>query len=215
MNRAEALEAFDGVMLGDGGLILPVRGIRAHFHMTLSGKPEAELIDYLRSVAGSLEDLGVQVSLGYPKVISSVSHGKPYNSCILLTLSSNFLTDQYHRWYRRLAPKWDIRKEAPEDLMLTPTSLAHWFMGDGGSSLKSTGGIYVALATHGFNTDSVGRLEHQLSSMGVSTGRSHDRRTRRGSGIVITVRQESVNYFMETIEPYIVRPYKYKIKYRR
>ncbi len=212
----EALEAFDGLMLGDSGLVY--RGKSAKFHLGLSGKkleiPSSELIVYLEHVRDALGILGIEAMLGYPKICRGVKRdGRSYEYCELWTRVSAFLTLEHIRWYHELYPDGTAHKEVPGDLVITPISLASWFTGDGSSSFGNGPSVPVYLYTEGFNIRSVTLLETQLHNLGLNTGRARAR-ARRGSGVVVTMLQDSVNDFMGLVDPYVIEPYRYKVKYR-
>lgn len=219
----KAEEILDGVMLGDAALTM--NGKNAHFYMDLSGKklgiPNSELLKYLRHVnEDCLGALGVEVCVGYPRVFEgSRRSGKPYEYCILQTNNSHLLTSEYLRWYRR-NPSGKMGKQVPEDLVLTPISLAHWFMGDGSSSRDNRSTFHAqtintCFATGSFVEHGVELLEGQLQhEFGLDTGRGHSR-TGEGARIMITVLQDSVNNLMRIVDPHVEEPYRYKIKYKR
>lgn len=128
MTKGEALQIFDGAMLGDAKL--QMNGNDAQFDIALSG---AEHLDWLCLLGNALKSLGVELCLGYPKLVlwtRSTSHGEKagqaYVVCRLTSRNSAFLTTQFHRWYRRGCTgekKWV--KIVPRDLYLTPIILAN------------------------------------------------------------------------------------------
>ena len=207
----EAKRVFNGVMLGDGGLVLPRTSDNAHFYMALANGrlylPTDQLLCYLAGIASCLELLDVPVSNGYPKIVEKTSHGKPYMSHELLTRTSSFLTRERNRWHIKGI------KEVPEDLVLTPVSLAHWFMNDG-SSPRQGSAVYASFATYSFSEHSIELLEHQLASLSIQVNRGKNKQVVKGSGLRLFVQQAKVNLFMSIIEPYVVEPFRYKIKYR-
>lgn len=216
-----AREVFDGVMLSDGGLVRQSESRNAYFDMALSchdGRvPILGLLEYLQYVKRECFDvLGVEVRVGHPKIrrrirTSGLHLGETYEYASLATKSSLFLTLQHNRWY----PNRSRYKEVPTDLVLTPVLSAHWFMGDGTSCrvlLFPT--VYCELSTQGLNIYSIEALEDQLHQLGISTGRKVARAD-KGSGIKITVLQVSLNDFMNLVDPYVIEPYRYKVKYRR
>jgi len=206
-----ALELFDGVMLSDGSLCLPLHRRSAHFQMNLSsirGKLKAEdLLGFLAHVAEALKVIGVGISPRSPKECWGTDHaGSRYSYFRLCTLSSPFLTAEHRRWYPTEV------KEVPRDLVLTPISLAYWFMGDGKYRRYDCTASSEELSTVGFNIQSIGLLEGQLHNLGIlDTSRWHYQHVRKGAGIAIAVLQASSNKFMELVRPYIVTPYHYKL----
>lgn len=196
----EGMEVFDGVMLSDGGLGRV--GLNARFHMSLSGEGH---MDWLLCVEGALKELDVKFSPGYPKVTDSISsYGKPYKYCCLSSLSSPFLTTQYNKWYSGRI------KVVPADLQLTPIVLANWFMGDGFTSrygLKHWG-VVLALCTHSFSSQEVVLLQEKLEIAGLHGFRMYNNKGWR----LETHKGSLVDKFLDTVKPYILSSYGYKIK---
>jgi len=211
VNKEEALEIFDGIMLGDGGIHHP---LYPSFALALSGTklkiPTKDLMSYLGYVKEALESLGVVICSGNPRVTRrKFSHsGKPYDYCYLETRTALFIAAQFRRWYPD-----KHRKQVPEDLELTPLALAKWFEGDGTSSKSAPGRPLfdcVNLCTQSFNSYSVNLLGAQLSRLNVHTTVQYNK-----SKPKIYILQDSVDDFMRIIDPYVIEPYRYKIKYRR
>lgn len=236
MSYSQALQIFDGVMLGDGGLIQ--MGESAYFRMGLSGKkrkiPAEEFLEYLQYLKSAFETLRVKTGPTFPKVkprgAKLKTAGKWVPTALLETLTSPFLLNQYYKWYKggetrrtKCEPHKGgyyytaaAMKVVPSDLILTPITLAHWFMGDGNSyQFRARPTVAASFASHGFDEHSIEVLEHQLHSLDISTGRgNYSHRIQKGAGIIITVLQNSVNRLMELVEPHIFACYSYKIKYR-
>lgn len=196
----------DGVMLGDGRICFSRNNPDAYFQMNLSGSKTMIYLEYLKQ---ALIHMGIHVSQNYPKLYPAVSRGKPYALACLATSCSSRLTAEQPRWY--LGRKG--QKIVPADIELSPVTLAHWFMGDGSSSKGACGCINTTLCTDSFPKECVEILETCLHGISVNTGREH-RHVKEGSGIRLTILQSSVNNFMHMIDPYVVEPYRYKIKYR-
>lgn len=206
------LEVFEGLMAGDGGLSPSKKSAR--FHLDLSGAksgiPNEKLLGYLRYLSRNLLALGVMTSPGYPKVC--YSNRQPFEYCSLLTLTAPFLTLQRKRWYPNQYGSNLGCKEIPEGYILTICSLATLFEGDG-SSTPNGPSVYIVISTQRFSVRSIKFLEGQLHILGLHTGRAYVQLV-RGTGIKLTILQDSVNDFMHMIDPYMNEPYRYKIKYR-
>lgn len=211
MDKLDAMSVFNGVLLGDGSLN-QIRSKYTCFSEGLADSEIQELLGYLKVVKDALVSLGIEISNEFPKTYDSVSRGKPYTRCILSSHSSDFLTEQHRRWYL------NKRKMVPLDLELNPITLAHWFMGDGNSARDKRDGhdtsVQASLATLGFEEESVTLLEAGLHHLRINTGRKYDNRVKSGAGIQINILQLSINDFMHMIDPYIIEPYRYKVKYR-
>lgn len=207
INRQEAFEIFDGTMLGDGSI--QMNGHNAFFRIGLSGKPDCELIAYLTNMKNALTSMGLPISADFPKMLHGISRGKDYTYCSLATRNSPSLTSEFLRWYPHGL------KIVPDDVRLSALSLAHFFMQDGQSSHDNRYvPVNVALNTTGFDLASIIKVEDCLHQLGLSTGRTVRHNIIDGSGIIITILQESVNTFMDMVNPYVVEPFRYKIKYR-
>lgn len=216
MDSKSAQEVLDGVMLSDGNLAFT--GRRAYFSMGLADNgsyrqreqiPLVELLEYLQHLADILGVLGVSPCEGHPKVKphSTKSSGEWRPGVRLVTRVSDFLAEQYRRWYV------GREKIVPEDISLTPISLAYWYMLDGTSKWTASPTILTTLCSFSFNLHGIELLERQLHNLGFNTSRRYQK-VEQGSGLAITILQDSVDNFMRTIDPYVVPPFRYKIKYR-
>lgn len=207
-----ALELFEGLMAGDGGLQPSKDGARFHLHLSgaKSRIKNENLLGYLGYLSRNLLALGVSTSPGYPKIC--YSNRQPFVYCALQTLTSPFLLLQRERWYPNQYGSNLGWKEIPESFELTFRSLATLFEGDG-SSTPNGPSIYIIIATQGFNGRSIELIERQLHKFGLNTGRSYVK-VARGAGVRLSIFQDSVNDFMHMIDPFVVEPYRYKIKYR-
>lgn len=123
--EASPMEVFDGVMLSDASLKFSKKGKNAWFSMGLSG---SEHMDWLTFVKTTLVALGVPVHDRGLGLYRGFSKGKSYIGALLQSSSQPFLTKQHERWYN------GNTKIVPEDVAITPLSVANWFMGDGSSS---------------------------------------------------------------------------------
>jgi hypothetical protein len=80
---------------------------------------------------------------------------KSKKSFTIKTMASVTFTKFYNKWYP------NGKKIVPMDIILTPTILLHWYIGDG--SISSSNGI--TLCTDSFDIDSIDFLLHQLSNL--------------------------------------------------
>lgn len=214
-----AMEALRGVILSDGSLV--PHGQNAYFSIGLSDNrsnlvqreqiPIEDLLLFLQHlVMVALKPLGIKPCRRHPRtrLYKNPKTDEKLPGVVLETTVSELLTELYPEYYPA------GKKVVPEGSILTDILLAYFFMLDGYSAWHNRGGptIKVYLYTQGFDLHSVEILENQLLSLGVNTGRAHV-----GGGeskVVITVSQESVDHFMSIVDPYVVPPYRYKIKYR-
>lgn len=196
MDKEEAQQVFDGVILSDGALILPRWCDNAYFDMGLSGDSH---LDWLYYVKDALLTLDTEVSSIYPKVNAKGSRSR------LCSRVSAFLTEQYYRWYP------SGHKRVPEDLTIAPASLANWFMGDGSSTpfSGSPNRVRVHFGTEGFTRSDVERLSVLLGYIGIES-KSYSVST-YGPGLWV-FRIRSVRLLMDIVESYILPSYQYKVK---
>jgi len=217
----DALEIFDGVMLGDGSLVRS--NAKAYFAMNLSKTSKdgrltmGDNFTWLECIKSEcLIPLGVNVFDKYPKpALLRDAKGRTYSAAVFRSRSSSFLKRQHDRWYKQTGESVNYRglyqyrrgdtKRLPLDLILTPTVLAHWFIGDGGSTRRGlTKNVTVTLAVCGFEVGEVLRLTSMLNGMGITTVKPNvDKNAKKGSGLVIYLAQRSVDDFFGIIAPYM------------
>lgn len=217
MNKEEAQQVFDGVMLGDAGLSRSTpskldrlcrmrKGAESYFYTRYSrGDLHLDMLKYLK---GALRVLNFQFADTSPCVRPGVSHGKPYTFCSLWSRTCPAATEQRKIWYPQGV------KEVKEDLALTPLTLSCWFMDDGSTSWATDNSILLTLSVASFNLDSVAILEFQLNKIGIKhVRRELDKRVETGSGInLVTNTIDDVIHFTDLVEPYMIPSFMYKIK---
>ncbi len=217
---SEEMQIFDGVMLGDGGLIRYAS--KALFYMTQSKTSKdgrltvGDNIAWLAYIKDEcLLPLGVEVSDKYPKLGYHHLKGEPRQTTGLSSRLSDLLAEQYDRWYARTgewaknSTSWCRRgdtKVLPCDLAISQATLAHWFIGDGGSSRdkRHLSTVLVSLSVCCFTEAEVYRLTTMLNKMGITiTKLSLHKNVVEGSGLVIIISQRSVDDFFDLIAPYM------------
>lgn len=143
-------EILIGLMLGDGFLELPKTGKNASLRITRT-RSDSAYIDYHVDI---FSDLGAKRSDGK---IKDKRTGKTYLRSSLRTRVSPILTKWHKRWYVK------GRKSIPQNLIITPTTLATWFADDGSAVIKKRN-YTVKLATQGFLKKEVEFLRRYLKS---------------------------------------------------
>ncbi len=117
-------------------------------------------------------------------------------ACRFTTLSLPQLTPYYRRFYRGRA------KVVPEDLFLTPLSLAVWFMDDGCKSYRA-----LYLNTQQFDLASQHRLVGLLKGQwGIAATLNRDKIYHR-----VRISVSSVECFRQMIKPHLLREFRYKL----
>ena len=186
-------EVIIGLMLSDASLSKPQTQFQnARFFLTQSQKYR-ELIDFVENY---LNDLGFSTSRqSYVRELGDI-----------INLSTRHYPD-----FRILREKWytEGKKIIPTDIILTPKTLAWWFMGDGGSRYTYKKLIVeVQLCTESFQIREVRFLIKSLESLGV---KSRIKRYGVGNRIFIK-KKDSVIRFMTIIKPFILPCFYYKVK---
>jgi len=200
MTSGEARQILDGAILSDCGIHDRALAI------DLSGTAH---MDWLLHIRDALLTVGASINPKYPRTNSSCSRGKKYAYIQLATKACSIMEKYQGVWYH------DGIKEVPEDFAFTPISLANGFMGDGSSRTDRTC-VDVRLSTESYSEHSIVVLEDALHGLGIlHTSRATNRRVKSGSGIAIMVLQDDVNRFMDTVEPYMLPSFMYKIKRRQ
>lgn len=235
MDKKEAMEVFDGLMLGDAGLV--PNGDFAYFKIALSaGDPEqwkdtlwsgresrVPQIQYLWHIHDCLQHLGIEFSNIWPKAEVRIgSTGKPYLYCGLQSFTSDFLLTQWKKWYRPVTDevrktRWfaDNRKwykVLPGDTTLTPLTTAVWFEGDGSTRWCPRPWVMLKIHTNNFTRNEVKRLSGLLLSLGVQTHVYQQSSKRQLEWLLVTNAVGSVNSFFCLTEKYIHSCYQYKVK---
>lgn len=196
------LEIVNGCLLGDAGLVR--RGRNPYFWVDLSG---GEHLDWLYVMKETLQSMGIPVTDKCPKITPRQHRlrGKMirYTEVALWSSSSPLLLPLYHEWYP------GGHKVVPRSLGLTPITIAHWFMGDGSSwALSGRPNLVRAkFCTNGLPLADIDRLGRMLAGMGIVA-------VRYESDPVLFVNDAiSIIELMDTVKPYLVPSFQYKLKY--
>ena len=202
MNRGEAQQIFDGSMLGDAS-IKEVWGKRSINPTCVYAFAQTgnDHIDSIENIKSALTTLGVSTSEIKPYNHKGLSSGH-YNG--FHSHACEYIKLQCSRWYK------DRIKIVPPDLTLTPLMLARFFMDDGMSTYdKRNDAVIVRLASCSFSEQENVSLMSMLHNMDIDSTKAHSYRLP-----VISIRQGSVDIFMDVVEPFIVPSFMYKIKHR-
>lgn len=201
-------DVLHGEILSDAHLTLRPKRRNSQFRLSLAG---AEHVDRLLIVKYSLAELGVYVSPQYPKVTPRAK----YTEVLLVSRQHPLITAARNQWYK-MYPGAKYHKAVPPSLTLTPLMVAHWFMGDGCSSMDKRpgyrGSVTCYFSTESFDIGSIALLEWELHRLGVQTGRINKKpKPAFGASIRITILQRSIDDFMDMITPYMLPSYNYKV----
>ncbi len=215
-NRAEQI--IDGALLSDASL--KYTGASAMFSIAQAGTSHT---DWLAIIKESLISMGISVSDRYPKVYLK---GSGHVDTYLYSSSCVELIPLYHKWYRggevrrrtyhsstraRMVNSLCVgaTKIIPSDLEITPITLAHWFMGDGGSSIMHETHILASFSTCSFTISEVEGLIEKIKLLGVDTYLGNN----NGHPVLQLGSDSDIFNLMRVIEPYMVPSMMYKIKY--
>lgn len=132
--------------------------------------------------------------------IKKVNPIKKYKTITAETQGQLYWRELRNKWY----PKG--KKVVPDDLVLTPLTLATWYMDDGSFTNKDNAAIFC---TDGFGYNSFWKLFYKLVDLGLTptafkNGKGY--RIRIGNDI-----NNSANKFFEMIAPYITPKMRYKL----
>jgi hypothetical protein len=184
------MEILDGELLGDGAYAWSPSKTVARFDMTVARTNRAH-VEMLHRLFSAQMPLKLAPSKGWydykgKRIIT--------DRIRLTSLFSRSLAEQRMRWYS------SGRKQAPEDLVLSPTVLRHWYYGDGSMSNG------VLLCSERYSEDVLETLRAKLNELGFETKRylAHGRRGRLHMGI------ESTRRFLAYIGPCELECYAHK-----
>lgn len=191
------LALVDGILLGDGS-IDPKGCLRLEQAKRRRG--------WLDQVVALLSELGAASKLIRIPPRTRMLEGRALRSKgghLLYTPCYVEFQEQRKRWY----PKG--LKRVPEDVDLSPRSLAHWFAGDG--TYDTSGSLF--LCTDGFLKKEVVRLAHALSALGMHATCVPGQRPAQFK--VAILRRDEAQLFKDAIAVYLPVCCTYKLQYVR
>lgn len=227
MNKQEALEVLDGLILGDGGITRLWRS--AWFYMSMS-KHTISIEDHLKYEYWLRDNvfttLGIKATVKLREATSrnQVYLGRKYEDrkyqyAYLWTESVPLLADCWDEWHsggewkkdnshtRKRGASIRLPERFYKDFMLSTSALTHWFLGDGDSSRDKR---YLSIVNTGFSTDCFNKAEihhlmNMLNNIGILTIKpSGQRNPGKGSGLSINLAQQTVDDFMDLVAPHIL-----------
>lgn len=192
----------DGMLLGDGSI--------SRQPQCKTGQTCHELVKLKANV---LSTLG---SKTYVSVLTNKIHsdGSPRKDKLELFVKTGI-------WVRQERKRWYPagKKEIPDDLQLTPMTLAVWYMDDGrGRNLITVGGPEYAsrrvgpvaeLATHGFSDEDLDKLIVKLYAIGIRAMK----RVRKSGYVDLVIRGKSALTFFGMVGKYVCPEMRYKLPF--
>lgn len=180
-------DIFDGLMLGDGYLLLKKGAKNAIYGHS------CKEIDYLHWLVQCID--GCEFSQN--KKIYEKDNGYRTGSVFqMYTRANPWLTEQRHRWYP------DGVKIVPRDVILNRDTLRHWYIGDGCLDSDKLYLRQITISSHSFSYDDRAFLCSQIEDLGF-------RVSNRKNGL-ICISKSSVKPFLDYIGPPEVPCYNYK-----
>ncbi len=190
-------EILIGVLLGDGHLETQDQGRTYRLKIEHSIKQRA-YVEWLYQEFKEWVQTPPQRRTRFVRLRSVEGTYEKYWFNTLSHGAFRFYAHQFYQHGRKIAPRLIHR-------WLSPRALAIWYMDDG--SIKSKAHKTVLLNTHAFDAMSLKRLQKALQEkFGVKT----KLRTQR-EGTQIYVVGETVQRFLNIIEPYIIPSMRYKL----
>lgn len=189
------LDVVDGLLLGDGSVD---RKGSLRIEQCATHLPWFDSIEQQLLLAG----YSSKRTIVHPRIrhiegreVRSKGGAVLYTSCVF--------KDQRQRWY----PKGV--KCVPEDVALTPLSLAYWFCGDG--TYDKQGALFFC--TNGFLKKEVERLAKELTAQGV-TARCKPLSRSQEWQVAVTQRDAALR-FKDIVESYLPPCFGYKLEHVR
>lgn len=219
---AEERQIIEGEILGDGRLTPPP--VESYF---VHGGKEREYTSHLRERLKRLCENPTGRYQGKTRVgtsRSSSSYGT--HNYYFNTKANPALTELWGKWYipaprevQKRDAKRKYQKHIPDDLMLTPTVLKYWYLGDGSIVRRSPNSQISQVITISSYDLPRSQLEHviqpQLSKFRIKTKIYADLRKVKGEyGYVLVIPDRYVPRFLQLIGDCPVRCYRYKWAYQ-
>ena len=178
-----------GTLLGDGAIKPRGRDCRLHIKHSANQLP---LVNYKREVFGNIASMRVR------KFKQAVGK-KDYIFAEFVTLTHPEFTKYHHLFYpfkKKVVPK-NIK-----DLLVSPLSLAMWFMDDGSAEYAG-----ASLQTHSFTKNEVDRL---IKCLKLNFEIETNKRKNKGKWIIYFPK-ESMKQLRKTIVKYLLPEFRYKL----
>lgn len=218
----------DGLLLGDGHLQKNGRmknALYAHSSSALTYSQESTLpylehirdeleITYGISFTNPLPDNNYSVRGIRPTTIMLSVTNKTYQGYQIHSLANECLALQHTRWYS------DKKKVLPEDLVLSPLTIKHWYIGDGSLELnrgykdKTSYLQCIKLSTQSFSYEEQVRLVDLFCSIGFIRENLKINSRNNGRNFALYIYRKSIEHFFEYIGTSPCLCYEYKFNYR-
>lgn len=194
-------EVIEGLMLGDGHI--EKRG-RSHNPRLIIHQKQKEFVDFLRNeispTSKTVFHKGNSSRLKCGRLIPAAY------SYFCKTKASPILKSYHNEWYK------NKQKILPENLILTPTNVLHWFMGDGSAYFrKKDKNGEIKFSTNNFTESEVNVLVKKFNNLGFKCYKSqHEPTSDNNRGFIIRLSATDSNKFYSFIGNCPVKCMKYK-----
>jgi hypothetical protein len=179
------LEIIEGNLLGDGCIS------RNHGNRSCVYQHSTKYRDHLIWLKKLFEQEGIQTNKIYVRPPYVGLKGKAF-----FGESYSFRTE-FLPAFRVLRDRWYAPvKIVPENLVLTPTTLLHWYLGDGNLSQAGKSFLRLKFSSQGFTRTDNELLIGKLLEVGLEATL---RKEWNGSGCIIGLRSSSVRRFFDLI----------------
>lgn len=198
-----ALEFLEGNLLGDGG-------IYPHSHSSATYKHGSSQLGFLQDyIMPSLSQFGIEQSGPIRSQISVYTKRPVY---LYTSRAYRELLALQRRWYRPSNKKGRrFEKHVPEDLVLTPTVLLNWFIGDGSIRQSSwrTSLSGLTFFTNSFAMGEVELLCDKLCKLGLRAKLYKIKNHGKRQPTIVFTDIGTIKHFFEIIGscPEAARPY--------
>jgi len=190
----ELRELLDGLLLGDGSLYVN----KKHKKPTPCYQHSDNNKEYLLYIKSRFEKYNLLLSGKSEDQIYTRYRWNKY-SYSFKTRNNIILKPYRDRWYP------EGKKIVPLDLVFSPITVLHWFIGDG-TVQKTAYSTRIQIATHSFSSEENELLSLKLNDIGIkSIVKTHIR-----AGNYLAIRQRSCLDFLDYMDECPVNCYRYK-----
>lgn len=207
------LEVLDGSLLGDGHLHLPGKNGENSYFTKKQCKEFKEYVDWHYK---AFEVYSCSVGEIWSDDELYTENGKPkHRRTGIVELKGHYFRSICHPYFTNLRSKWYFEgvKCIPEDLTLTPLTIAIWYCDDGSNSLESR---QITMSTESFTFKEVEFLQTKLETYSLFP---HINKKTSASGKIqplLKFSAKSYDGFLELIKPFISwKCFEYKTKWRK
>jgi hypothetical protein len=211
------LEVLTGSLLGDGWLQGHQRP--SYYNWKFAKKQKSSRKEYLDWHSSVFGELSLPIAHATQELTFEYYRAKNQKfiseSCLFITRADKEFTELGRKWYKNDNGVFSLNKHnrkikiLPEDIALTPLSMAVWFCDDGTNSTKHRTAVFC---TNNFTMSECNLLKDKiLQTFSIKT----TVHTSRSQPMIRIAAADYVN-FIDLIKPYVIWPcFQYKITSRQ